>query len=468
MANRLDRGGSMSDYLSQISKPKVKPPIISIVGYPGAGKEQPISSIVICPSGEKKIGDIIVGDQVVGMDGLPKNVTGVYPQGMKDVYEITFSDGFSAKCGKDHLWTVINKRGKASTVSLRDIISSYRYKCGQSRYKIPLCEPVNFTERKTSFDPYLIGVLIGDGYLCGESVSVSVANIDNFIFEKIKKTLGNYTISERSTGLNVKQYNIKSGRNNELKKHIKEIGLNVKSHEKFIPNMYKYASIEDREALLNGLMDTDGCCSKNRTSYSTKSEILADDICWLIQSLGGAAIKHMYDRTHHNKGIEYSVNVKTFKNPFTLPRKAQEWTLNAKVRMCRFIKDIRMLNYKEESVCIKVDAVDELYLTDNFIVTHNTSLAAMFPAPIFIQTDDNSETVFQSWPEDLQPAFMPKIPRANAKKSVRPSDVVLDQLRELASKQHDFKTVVFDTSTSLNLLIEEEVTIFDPSKSGEP
>jgi hypothetical protein len=92
-----------------------------------------------------------------------------------------------------------------------------------------------------------------------------------------------------------------------------------------------------------------------------------------------------------------------------------------------------------------------------------TSLAAMFPAPIFIQTDDNSETVFQSWPEDLQPAFMPKIPRANAKKNVRPSDIVLDQLRELASKQHDFKTVVFDTSTSLNLLIEEEVTIFDPA-----
>ena len=92
-----------------------------------------------------------------------------------------------------------------------------------------------------------------------------------------------------------------------------------------------------------------------------------------------------------------------------------------------------------------------------------TSLAATFPNPIFIQTDDNSETVFTAWPDDMQPAFMPKIPRANLKRNIRPSEVVLEQLRELATKPHDFKTVVFDTATSLNLLLEEEITVFDPA-----
>lgn len=97
--------------------------------------------------------------------------------------------------------------------------------------------------------------------------------------------------------------------------------------------------------------------------------------------------------------------------------------------------------------------------------TGKTSLAATFPAPIFIQTDDNSETVFSAWADEDKPAFMPKIPRANLKRNVRPSEVVLEQLRELATKQHDFKTVVFDTATSLNLLLEEEVTVFDPKQA---
>lgn len=92
-----------------------------------------------------------------------------------------------------------------------------------------------------------------------------------------------------------------------------------------------------------------------------------------------------------------------------------------------------------------------------------TSLAALFPHPIFIQTDDNAETVFSAWDEDLKPAFMPKIPRAHVKRNIRPSEIVLEQMRELATHDHPYKTLVIDTVTSLNLLIEEEVTAFDPA-----
>ena len=92
-----------------------------------------------------------------------------------------------------------------------------------------------------------------------------------------------------------------------------------------------------------------------------------------------------------------------------------------------------------------------------------STLAALFPSPVFIQTDNNSETVFQSWTEDKQPSFMPKVPKPNKKKDIKPSEVVLQYLRELSdTSKHDFKTIVFDTSTSLNLLLEEEVVEFDP------
>jgi hypothetical protein len=90
-----------------------------------------------------------------------------------------------------------------------------------------------------------------------------------------------------------------------------------------------------------------------------------------------------------------------------------------------------------------------------------TSLAATFPKPIFIQTDDNAETVFESWEDDKKPSFMPKIPHANVKQQVKPSEVVLAQMRELASVEHGFETLILDTATSLNLLIEEEVALFD-------
>ena len=101
----------MSSYMSQGTKAVIKPPILTIVGFTGSGKEQPVSSIVQCPEGERTIGELKVDDYVIGKNGKKTKVTGIYPQGVKDVYEITFSDGFSAKCGLDHLWTVINGRG---------------------------------------------------------------------------------------------------------------------------------------------------------------------------------------------------------------------------------------------------------------------------------------------------------------------------------------------------------------------
>ena len=91
-----------------------------------------------------------------------------------------------------------------------------------------------------------------------------------------------------------------------------------------------------------------------------------------------------------------------------------------------------------------------------------TTLAALFPNPIFIQAETSS-TVFETWDEDVQPAFFPELPAPNSAKKIRTSEIVLDQLRELATSEHDFKTIVFDSVTSLNTLLEQEVVEFDPN-----
>ncbi len=91
-----------------------------------------------------------------------------------------------------------------------------------------------------------------------------------------------------------------------------------------------------------------------------------------------------------------------------------------------------------------------------------STLAALFPSPIFIQAE-NASTVFETWEESAQPAFMPELPTPNSKKNVKPSEVLLAQLRELVTQDHPYKTVVLDTITSLNTLIEAEIVEFDPS-----
>lgn len=89
-----------------------------------------------------------------------------------------------------------------------------------------------------------------------------------------------------------------------------------------------------------------------------------------------------------------------------------------------------------------------------------STMAALFPDSIFIQAE-NASTVFETWDEELQPAFMPELPSANAKRNIKPSEVLMQQLRELATEDHPFKTVVIDTVTSLNTMFEQEVVEFD-------
>ncbi len=114
-----------------------------------------------------------------------------------------------------------------------------------------------------------------------------------------------------------------------------------------IPKIFLLGSIEQRKALLNGLMDTDGCSHKNRISYSTMSLQLAKDVQTLVQSLGGTAIIRSTDRTKDNKGTEYSVNVKTFFNPFSCSRKAKEWKYSSKNPPSRYITEITKDTYQE-------------------------------------------------------------------------------------------------------------------------
>ncbi len=356
----------------------------------GLGKQQSVDSNVMTPDGPKKIGDIVVGDNILTHDGTETKVVGIYPQGIKDVYEFTMRDGGKTMAGPDHLWAAYNSNDRRKNknykiITTKEIINSgIKEKSGESKWSIPFQGMMRFKKNKLSIDPYLLGVLIGDGCLL-RSVIFSCSDTDIDISQKIKKIVekDNYKFKKDNSST-CPRYRISNGRcgpkTTEIMKIIRSIGLNVKSKYKFIPKEYLYSDINDRKEILSGLMDTDGSCTNNRTTFSTTSKQLAIDIATLVRSLAGEAIIHTYDRANENKPIEYSVNIRVKFNPFYTKRKRERWSLMKNFNFkYRRIKDIKFVG-KKECVCIAVDHPSHLYVTDDFIVTHNTLQALAFAA----------------------------------------------------------------------------------------
>src|ERR1019366_5098930 len=116
---------------------------------------------------------LAVGDLVIGSNGEPTPVIGVYPQGEKDIYRVTAQDGASTLASGDHLWAVATRddrrRGKPLRVlTTREMIGNLRAN-HYHRYELPLhSAPVCFPYREVAMDPYALGLLLGDPELAWE------------------------------------------------------------------------------------------------------------------------------------------------------------------------------------------------------------------------------------------------------------------------------------------------------------
>ncbi len=352
---------------------------------PGLGKEQSVDTKVVTPTGWRRMGDLVVGDYVIGSQGTPVKVTGVFPQGVKPSYKVTFRDGASVECGLDHLWLVMSgnrqKRGMPPVVkTLKELVGAKLLgKDGNPKWRIPLVKPIQFAPREYMLSPYTMGVLLGDGSLHGTSPQLTVGHGEEEIVNRIAPTLPDgYTLNARTKpSVGCTQYLLaRKGKcwgasPSIIIKELKRLNLRVHGKLKFIPEEYLLGSVEQRLDLLRGLMDSDGSCVKNRSMFHNKTLQLIKDAQQLVWSLGGTAIIHAYDRA--DKGIEYQLNVKMFVCPFYLKRKVDQWSLpkGRAHRPSRYMRSVEYVGDKEQ-VCISVDAEDGLYVTEDYIVTHNT------------------------------------------------------------------------------------------------
>lgn len=343
---------------------------------PGFGKAQPLDAKILTPDGWKYMHEIAVGNYVIGKNGFKTKVTGIYPQGKQLVYRITFNDGTFTECTDDHLWNV-KKHGYKSyrTLSLKTIRYSINRKNDPTRMNwfIPMVDPVHFTKKNVKIHPYLLGVLLGDGYLSKKSISLSTQ--DEYIYQRCA-TLTQIHKTQLKAKKNSKyEYIFKSINSNEnqLKRILNSYHLiGKKANNKFIPEDYLFNDIETRIELLRGLMDTDGYVRKskhrNEVSFTTISRKLADGIVFLIHSLGGKASvyskipKYTHNGIQKNGKLAYIIQFSLPKNilPFALPRKCFIYDQLKQNPPTRGIKSIACVGEKE-CQCISIEADDGLY-----------------------------------------------------------------------------------------------------------
>lgn len=373
--------------------------ILSISAPPRTGKALSLDSKILTPIGWKEMRNIKEGDYVISADGKKAEVLGVFPQGKKEMYRVTFDDRTSVKCSGDHLWEVQSRddrrRNKKRVIKTEEMIKNYLVENKtRKNYSIEYVKPVEFENKvgKTDLKSYLLGALIGDGGL--SSGGIKFTNADDEILRRIRDELPegdtlrytnryDYRIVKEKDIRNEKGYLIKG----KTQEKLEEYGLYGKgSKEKFIPKKYLYSSIENRIELLRGLMDTDGSLSTGSIAeFDTISSQLADDVTELVRSLGGRVTRGEKIGKYKNKNGEiiecnkvYRLYIKMPINPFYLKRKAEKYITREKhIRKNKYIEKIEKIE-DEECQCIYVNHPSHLFVTDGYNLTHNTTIGERF------------------------------------------------------------------------------------------
>jgi phosphate starvation-inducible PhoH-like protein len=362
------------------------------------GRAQPMFTKVLTPSGFRPIGELRVGEFVIGSDGHPTEVLGVYPQGLKEIYRVSTQDGSSTLASGDHLWSVYTRSDRrrgmpARVLQTKEMIGNLRA-AHYHRYELPLLSaPVNFDAQPVPLDPYALGLLLGDGCLTC-STTPSFATADPELAEALGRLTPGIELRRKSAMDYMLNRITRPGEvitiANPVTTALRQLGLaGTRSNTKFIPQDYLLNSADVRLAVLQGLLDSDGgpVTQQGRTcriQFTTVSDRLRDDMVFLIQSLGGVvyqrtrpaegrksglargrAVHHRYDA--HTLGIRLPEGVV----PFRLARKIARYDVTGGGRPLRFVDRIESAG-TEEAVCIQVAAADSLYVTEDFILTHNT------------------------------------------------------------------------------------------------
>jgi len=340
------------------------------------GRAQPVFAEVLTPTGYRPIGELAVGDHVIGSDGQPTQVRGVYPQGRKETFRVTAQDGATTLCTADHLWAVHTREHRRRwteprVLTTRDLMDQI-WAGHHHRFELPLLRrPVHFQPRDVPIDAYALGLLLGDGCRTAPSFATQGTEFAAMHDDVRNRAGGGAVVVSQATAV------------------LPELELgDTGSGTRLVPECYLYNAADVRLAVLQGLLDTDGEAVTHadrtcRIHYATTSARLRDDVLFLVRSLGGVAdgsTRAASGRTTPRaSGREVDrtdahfldIHLPGGMEPFRLPRKQALYRRIGGGRPARWLHSIEPAG-TEEAVCIRVAAPDSLYVTEDFLLTHNT------------------------------------------------------------------------------------------------
>lgn len=292
--------------------------VFEIAGAAGTGKAQPIDILIPTPNGKRRLGDLNIGDYVFNRYGKPIKILGVYDQGKLNTYKVTLSDGRSTLCNDEHLWTVINDE-KLQTLTLREIINKTKNSDKFLNFYVPMNCAVEYPVKKYSIEPY------NAGYNNPVDADIMINYMDGSIRQRIDYLIGIIV----STGYFDKENEIliiDKILDKNILKLIREIVISlgykckIKSVD-FAIGLSKYVlEIYDFHILMQNYFNYDGEGMISSINYYSS----------------------FINTSYNSNYVE--------------------------------IEKIEDLNYESEMRCIYVDDPEHLYLTNDYIVTHNTTI----------------------------------------------------------------------------------------------
>ncbi|MFA5900471.1 MAG: DnaB-like helicase C-terminal domain-containing protein [Hyphomicrobium sp.] len=363
--------------------------LVIVGARPSMGKAQPLNAKVLAADGWAEMGGLKVGDTLASLDGQPSIVTGVFPQGEKQVFRVTFSDGRATECCDEHLWSVNYRKWTTpkvlSTSEIRQLMES-----PEMNGRLWIDTPTGDFGCETSLpvDPWLLGALLGDGDLTQKTISFSKTadQILNLVRDSLPDAVRLVHAGGCDWRLSADRGRDAPGtwaaNSNPLTNAVRDLGLmGCSSAAKFIPEIYMMAGRDARMGVLRGLMDTDGWVEKHGSVlFSSASQQLAKDVQALARSLGYWC--SMREKaTGYKKNGEYhpcltayvlTISGKDVHELFLFDGKKDRCATRTRVKRVAFSK----IEASREAPCqcISVSHPTHLYITDDYVVTHNTAL----------------------------------------------------------------------------------------------
>lgn len=381
--------------------------ILVIGGAMGGGKRTDALLPVHTPEGTKLLKDVVDGDILLNPEGGYTKVLKAHPITNTQVYRMTFSDGSVIDACGEHRWYGSWRNDKKSPFTSWDnpycvkttdeIFNHYENFENVKRkkyFRIPLTQPLEYEAKDLPIDPYLLGCLLGDGCITTPSKIKQTTHKDDLDF---------FNESIQSFGFETRTYFVKgncfdiyvsNSKATTLPDDLFKLGLlGTKSATKFIPDDYLFGSIEQRRALLQGLLDTDGSIEDrgvtcgSRIRYYTISDELKEGFCKLAASLGYSVIpvlRPAREKKERNGKVYqckpcWQIDLKSRDDTesFRLPRKRALVKSHKKGTWepAITLKSVELLEEKKDMRCLTVDHPNALYVIgDGCIVTHNTYL----------------------------------------------------------------------------------------------